>query len=107
MYKDAPEIFPKDIPEEVYTKLQEAAVTAYKALRLRDYGRVDMRVRPARKQNGKGTNLIDGWEYFLIEVNPNPYLEPKAEYSMAAKKSGLNYTELIQRIVDAAMERTA
>ena len=104
-YKDAPEFFPTDIPEEVYKKLQEAAVLAFKSLRLRDYGRVDMRVRPAKKQN-KGLYSVDGWEYFLIEVNPNPYLEPKAEYSMAAQKKGLKYTELIQRIVDSAMERT-
>ena len=106
VYKDAPEIFPKDIPPEVYAKLQEAAITAYKSLRLRDYGRVDMRVRPARKPGAKNSYSIDGWEYFLIEVNPNPYLEPKAEYAMAAEKHGLKYPELIQQIVDSAMERT-
>ena len=104
-YKDAPEIFPKDIPEEVYAKLQEAAVTAFKVLRLQDYGRVDMRVRHARDANSKNVTTIEGWEFYLIEVNPNPYLEPSAEYSMAAQKHGLTYPELIQRIVDSAMKR--
>ena len=104
-YKDAPEIFPQDIPEEVYAKLQEAAVTAFKVLRLQDYGRVDMRVRHASDANSKNVSSMEGWEYYLIEVNPNPYLEPSAEYSMAAQKHGLSYPELIQRIVDSAMKK--
>lgn len=44
-YNEAPQIFPADIPEAVVTRIQEAAVTAFKVLKLRDYGRVDMRVR--------------------------------------------------------------
>ena len=104
-YKDAPEVFPKDLPEVVYTRLQEAAVQAYKALKLRDYGRVDMRLRKTENKNRRNESSIDGWEFYLIEVNPNPYLEPKAELAMAAKQHGLGYPELIQRIVDSAMSR--
>ena len=106
-YKDAPEIFPVDIPENVTAKLQEAAVTAFKALKLRDYGRVDMRLKESTNSNTKSASVIEGWEYYLIEVNPNPYLEPEAEFAMAAKKHGRPYPELIQRIVESAMERPA
>ena len=106
VYKDAPEIFPKDIPEVVYTRLHEAAVTAFKALKLRDYGRIDMRLRKSENRNRRNESSIDGWEFFLIEVNPNPYLEPKAEFAMAAKQHGLGYPELIQRIIDSAMSRS-
>jgi D-alanine-D-alanine ligase len=104
-YKDAPEFFPKDIPEAVYTKLQEDAVLAFKSLKLRDYGRVDIRLRQALNKNQRSEASIDGMEFFIIEVNPNPYLEPKAEFTMAAKKHGLTYPELIQRILDSAMNR--
>jgi D-alanine-D-alanine ligase len=107
VYKDAPEIFPIDIPEHVTLKLQESAIIAFKSLKLRDYGRVDMRVRRSKSPNPKDAAVIDGWEYFLIEVNPNPYLEPEAEFAMASKKHGLTYPQLIQRIVESAMDRSA
>src|SRR5262245_36786470 len=50
-YSEAPQIFPTDLPEAVYSKIQEAAVAAFKVLKLRDYGRVDMRLR--RNENPK------------------------------------------------------
>ncbi len=116
-YNEAPQIFPADIPEAVVTRIQEAAVTAFKVLKLRDYGRVDMRVRQsvnAKKITRKGakpeldapTVSIDGWEFYIIEANPNPYLDRKAEYAMASRKHGLKYAQLIERIVQLAMERT-
>jgi D-alanine-D-alanine ligase len=103
VYKDAPQVFPDDIPEQVAARLKEAAVQAFKILKLRDYGRVDLRLRKAK--DPRKESAIDGLEYFLIEVNPNPYLEPKAEFAMAAQKQGLSYPDLIQRIIDSAMER--
>jgi D-alanine-D-alanine ligase len=75
------------------TKLSETAVAAYRALRVRDYGRIDMRLTP------------EG-EVYVIEANPNPWLSSKHEFAMAAKKSGRSYTQLIETIVDSAIERT-
>ena len=43
----------------------------------------------------------------VIEANPNPWLASKAEFAMAARKSGRNYTQLIEEIVDLAMARYA
>jgi D-alanine-D-alanine ligase len=43
-------------------KLEEVCRAAYRALGLRDYGRIDLRVTP------KG-------DPYILEVNPNPYLE--------------------------------
>jgi D-alanine-D-alanine ligase len=91
----APEVFPEDIPKGAYEKIRSTAVEACKALRVRDYGRVDMRLR----RNG------DDYEMFVIEVNPNAYLEQGSELAMAANKNGLGYPELIERIVGLARKR--
>jgi D-alanine-D-alanine ligase len=115
-YNEAPQIFPTDIPEAVYKKIQETAVSAFKVLKLRDYGRVDMRLRKSesvKKTSKKGSApeldapivSIEGWEFYIIEANPNPYLDRKAEYAMASRKHGLKYAQLIERIVAMAMER--
>ena len=81
-----------DLPDEVVASLQQTAVAAYQALELRDYGRVDMRLQP------------DG-RVQVIEVNPNPWLSSRAEFAMAARKSGRTYNQLIEEIVELAMAR--
>jgi D-alanine-D-alanine ligase len=98
----APERFPTDIPEEVYRKIQSAAVEACKALHIYDYGRVDMRLRikkGARSDNPKN------WQFYIIEANPNPYLEQSSEVAMAARKSGLAYADLLEKILACAERR--
>ena len=82
----------ENMDEETVAKLQETAVAAYRALKLRDYGRIDMRLSP------KG-------EVYVIEANPNPWLASTQEFAMAAKASGRSYTQLIAEIVDLAMAR--
>ena len=83
-----------DIEEEMVANLQKTGLAAYQAVKLRDYGRVDMRLTP------KG-------EIYVIEANPNPWLSSKQEFAMAAKASGRSYTDLIGEIVDMAMARYA
>lgn len=81
-----------DLEEEVREKLTETARSAFMALRFRDYGRIDMRLN---KKN----------EVYVIEANPNPWLASSQEFSMAAKRAGRNYTQLIGEIVDLAWSR--
>jgi D-alanine-D-alanine ligase len=83
-----------DLDEATVTRLQETALAAYHAVKLRDYGRIDMRLTP------KG-------EVYVIEANPNPWLSSKQEFAMAAKASGRSYAQLIGEIVDMAMQRYA
>jgi D-alanine-D-alanine ligase len=83
-----------DLDEETVTRLMETAIAAYRAVKLRDYGRIDMRLTP------KG-------EVYVIEANPNPWLSSKHEFAMAAKASGLSYTQLIGEILDLALTRYA
>ena len=61
-------------------------------MKLRDYGRIDMRLSP------KG-------EVYVIEANPNPWLSSQHEFAMAAKASGRSYTQLIGEIIEMALRR--
>jgi D-alanine-D-alanine ligase len=91
-YRDTKSAVATDLPEEAMTALQQTAVAAYQALELRDYGRVDMRLQP------------DG-RVQVIEVNPNPWLSSRAEFAMAARKSGRTYSQLVEEIIDLAAAR--
>ena len=62
------------------------------ALRLRDYGRVDLRVTAAE-------------EIYVIEVNPNCYLERTGEFARAAAEAGIAHDALIARIIELAQAR--
>jgi D-alanine-D-alanine ligase len=81
-----------NLPDELRARLQKVAVDAYRALRVRDYGRVDLR-------------LTDTGEIYVLEVNASCYLEKSSEFAMAAGASGLDYSRMIERIVNLASER--
>jgi D-alanine-D-alanine ligase len=91
-YRDTKSAIATDLSDDVVASLQQTAVAAYQALELRDYGRVDMRLQ------------ADG-KIHVIEVNPNPWLSSRAEFAMAARKSGRTYTQLIEEIVELATAR--
>jgi D-alanine-D-alanine ligase len=84
----------QDLGDEMTRRLQDTAVQVYSALKLRDYGRVDMRLTP------------DG-RIYVIEANPNPWLSPEAELAIASRLAGKSYVELIGQIVELALARYA
>ncbi|HYQ92216.1 MAG TPA: D-alanine--D-alanine ligase, partial [Candidatus Competibacteraceae bacterium] len=102
----APEVIPNDIPAPVCQRMQAAAVTAFTALKLRDYGRIDLRLR-RREPVGQAsadpaadeTDEMAGWEFYVIEVNPNPHLDPTAEMALAAQAHGLNYADFLDKLL--------
>jgi len=87
-------VFPNNLPDELRDRIQKAAVDSFHALRLRDYARVDMRVTEAG-------------EVYVIEVNPNCYLEANSEFARAAAHDGIGYDALIAQIVELASARYA
>ena len=87
-------MFPTDVPAELLGRMQRVAVESFNALRLRDYGRVDLRVTAKE-------------EIYVIEVNPNCYLEKSGEFSRAAAEAGIAHDALIGRILELAMARYA
>jgi D-alanine-D-alanine ligase len=80
----------EDLDEDTVELLGSTALAAYRALKLRDYGRIDMR-------------LTEKGEVYVIEANPNPWLSSNSEFFMAAKKSGRSYADTINEIVELAM----
>jgi D-alanine-D-alanine ligase len=80
------------ITDELRARLHQASAAAYRALRVRDYGRVDLRVTAAG-------------DIYVIEVNASCYLEKKSEFAMGAAAAGLEHAELVQRIVELALAR--
>jgi D-alanine-D-alanine ligase len=93
-YAGTKSVFPEGLDEGLVERMNKVALDAFQALRLRDYARVDMRVR------GDG-------EIYVLEVNPNCYLEREAEFARAAQKAGIEYHALIGRIVELAGARYA
>jgi len=93
-YKKTRPFVPEDLDAEMVKRLSDAAIQAYQALQLRDYGRIDFRL------------AADG-ALHVLEVNPNPYLLPSSEFTMAARKSGRSYNDLIGEIVELALGRYA
>jgi D-alanine-D-alanine ligase len=91
-YRDTKSAVATDLEEETVQLLQKTAIAAFQAVELRDYARVDMRLQP------------DG-RVQVIEVNPNPWLASRAEFAMAARKSGRTYTQLVGEILELAIAR--
>jgi D-alanine-D-alanine ligase len=74
------------------SRLERICTRAYRILRVRDYGRIDLRIRP------------DG-RIVILEVNANPDLAYGDELAEAAERAGIAYEALIRRIVRSATRR--
>lgn len=91
-YKKTKLRIPDDIPEDLVAEIQDTACKACRALEVRDYARVDLRLKP------------DG-TWYTLEVNPNPWLHSTAEFTLAAKQSGRDQAALIEEIAMMALAR--
>jgi D-alanine-D-alanine ligase len=80
------------LPAEHRARLEKVALDAYRALRVRDYGRIDLR-------------LTETGDIYVIEVNASCYLEQSSEYATAAAAHGMDYAALVHRIAELAMDR--
>jgi D-alanine-D-alanine ligase len=81
-----------ELPDELRARLHKLSLDAYRALRVRDYGRVDLRLTEAGK-------------IYVIEVNASCYLLQSGEFARAADAAGLDYEALVGRIVELALDR--
>lgn len=72
--------------------LHALALKAWALFGLKGYARVDFRVGAAG-------------EPVILEINPNPCLEPQAGFAAAAIEAGYSYEELVERIAAAAIRK--
>ena len=84
--------FARRLREPVMRRITEICETAFHALWMQDYGRIDVR-------------LAHDDEIYVLEVNPNPFISAGHEFANAAERAGMKYPAFIQRIVDEAMKR--
>jgi D-alanine-D-alanine ligase len=87
-------VFARPLARAVRDQIAETCRIAYRALWLRDYARIDLRLTP------------DG-RIWILEANANPFISYGHDMANAAAKAGLEYRDFIQRIVDTAMGRYA
>ena len=85
-------IFARPIARATKARLAEICRTAYRALWLRDYARLDVRL------------AADG-EIWAIEANANPFISHGHDMANAAERAGMSYSAFIQRVVEEAVER--
>ncbi|MEE9133332.1 MAG: D-alanine--D-alanine ligase [Gemmatimonadota bacterium] len=85
-------VFARRIGKRALEEMHRAAKLAFRALELRDYGRIDFR-------------LTRDQQVYLLEVNPNPYISFGEDMANAAERAGLDYYAFIERIVREALLR--
>ncbi len=80
------------LSSELQHRIQSVCKRTYRALGLSGYARIDLRLR-------------ESGDVFVIEANPNPEIAFKEDFADSAKAYGLEYEDLIQRILAIGMRR--
>lgn len=83
---------PADLPPDVTDRVRELAARAFDALGTEGLSRVDFFYTPAG-------------ELIINEINTMPGFTPISMYPQMWAKSGLTYTELIDELIELALER--
>lgn len=86
---------PAPLPEAVTRRIQELAIEAYKAIDCAGMARVDFFV------------CGEGKEIYLNELNTIPGFTSISMYPKLWEASGLSYSDLLDRLIDLALERYA
>jgi D-alanine-D-alanine ligase len=82
----------KDLSPQLTASIERIAKRIYRTLDLDGYARIDFRLS------------TDGIPYY-IEANPNPEIARIEEFASSAKHSGIEYPDLLQRIVSLGIAR--
>jgi D-alanine-D-alanine ligase len=90
--KKVKKICPAKLPPESAAYIQKLAVQAFQVLNVYDYGRVDFRLDQYNQP-------------FILEMNSMASVNPNSSFVTAARKAGLSYDQLINKIIDVAVER--
>jgi len=91
-YKNTQVVCPAKITAKERESIRKTALAAYRLLGCSGYARVDMRM--------DSESVIN-----VIEVNPNPDISPGAGVALQAVAAGMNYTQLVEKIIKLALDR--
>jgi D-alanine-D-alanine ligase len=80
-----------DVDVELQWKLRETAVGTYKVSGMRDYGRIDIRLKEGEPQ--------------VLDVNPNPDMDTTSALMTSAAAAGMAYADVIESIITYATAR--
>lgn len=83
---------PADVPEELQGHIERIAKRIYRTLELDGYARIDFRLTP-------------GQDLYFLEANPNPEIAREEEFASAALHTGIEYPELLMRVVNLGIRR--
>ena len=87
---------PASISTELKTKIENTVLAAYNTLHCKDWSRIDVRLDKNNEPN-------------IIEVNPLPGILPNPEenscFPKAARSAGLNYNDMINKVLYFAAKR--
>lgn len=92
---DSELIIPADLPDKMATAVRELAVRAYRAIDCAGLARVDLLLD------------TDSNQLYLNEVNTIPGFTRISMYPKLWAASGLSYSELLDRLIELAIERHA
>ena len=84
------EVCPADISDDIMNRLQHAALSVHKILRLGDYSRIDFMM-------GGDGNI------YCLEANTLPGMTPTSLLPQMAAAEGISYNELCNRIAEMAL----
>lgn len=85
-------VCPARIPHKLALEIQELTVKSFKIIGCKDSARADIRLD------------VDGNPY-ILELNSMPSIHKSGSLWFAARQSGMSYSEMINSILDAAVER--
>jgi len=92
MARTTTHVCPAPIPDELTSRVQELAVDAFNVLGCADCARVDFRVDAAGNP-------------FILEINSMVVIHPFGSYFHAAETLGLSYKDLINGVLQRALDR--
>lgn len=84
-------VCPAPTAPELMQEIESVAIRAYRAIRCRDYARMDIRL-------WNGTPMV-------LDVNPNADLDPESVIPASARTLGFSYGEVAHRILEYAALR--
>jgi D-alanine-D-alanine ligase len=92
-YQKTTVVCPAEVEPELARAISKTALKAFRAVGAWGYSRVDIRLDEA------GTPCV-------LEVNCNASLEEDVALARSAKAAGMSYPQLLQAVIQAAMERS-